>query len=197
MLPDEKIEALHRKYAPSSKVYDLVYTHCRIVWDIAEWCVDHNDLKADKDLLRNACLLHDIGTYALYDAEGTINNHALYPQHAILGAKIVLDEGLDPRVSQAIETHVLMGLTKEEIMNPKRPWPLPARDYVPASLEAELLCYADRFHTKRPVFNSFENFRDKLAADLPLQAKKFEEAVARFGLPDLGSLAETYGHPLQ
>jgi uncharacterized protein len=78
----------------------------------------------------------------------------------MLGAKILLDEGFDPRISQIVETHLLLGLTKDEILHPAgRAWPLPARDYEPQSVEAELLCYADRFHSKGPsVFNSFNVF---------------------------------------
>jgi len=197
MLNDTEIQELHRKYAPNDAVFNLVFTHCRIVCEIAEWCVTQNQLQVDGALLRNACLLHDIGTYVLFNEQGEVINHRMYPQHAIVGAKIVLDEGIDHRVADAIETHVLMGLTKLEIESTSRPWPLPSRDYEPQSIEGELLCYADRFHSKHPVFNQYQTFLANLERELPEQAKKFKQAAHRFGIPDITAMAEAYGHPVK
>lgn len=38
MLTTQQIEELHRKYAPNDKVYELVYGHCQVVNEIAQWC---------------------------------------------------------------------------------------------------------------------------------------------------------------
>jgi uncharacterized protein len=103
MIPtDTTIEQLHKKYAPNAHVFDLVYTHCKIVCEIAEWCVAQKGIAVDIELLRAACLLHDIGTYVLFDAEGHVENQRLYPLHAIIGAKIIADEGFDARIAQAV-----------------------------------------------------------------------------------------------
>ena len=191
------IEQLHHKYAPNDKVYDLVYGHCQIVCEIALWCADNikSDSKVDTDLLQAAALLHDIGTYILFDDDGKVSNERMYPQHAILGAKIVVDEGIDMKISKIIETHVLLGLTKQEIID--TPWVLPARDYEPDTIEGELLCYADRFHSKYPTFNAFDTFLDKLKSNLPLQAAKFEAWSKRFGIPDIELLADKYNQPVR
>lgn len=192
-----EIQALHRKYAPNEAVYDLVFTHCTIVNEIAQWAAHNIDDAVDGDLLRAACLLHDIGTYLLFDENGKVPNQRLYPLHAITGAKIVLDEGLDPCLSKLIETHILMGLTKAEIDDPNTKWILPSRDYLPDSIEAELLCYGDRFHSKHPTFNSYETFLNGLERDLPLQAAKLKQAAERFGVPDVAALAKKYGQPIR
>ncbi len=190
-----EIERLHHKYAPNDIVYDLVYRHCQIVSDIASWCAENSQQKLDMDLLKKACLLHDIGSYAFFDANGQNLNERLYPQHAILGSKILQDEGIDSRLTDIVETHVLLGLTKSEIIN--TPWYLPERDYVPSSIEGELLCYADRFHSKHPTFNSYTTFLNGLKKDLPLQAQKFELWSSRFGIPDIATFALKYGHPIR
>lgn len=191
------IEQLHHKYAPNDKVYDLVYGHCQIVCEIALWCADNirSEHEVDIDLLKSAALLHDIGTYILFDNNGKVSNERMYPQHAILGAKIVADEGIDLRISKIIETHVLLGLTKQEIID--TPWVLPARDYEPDTVEGELLCYADRFHSKHPTFNTYGTFLEKLKSNLPLQAAKFEARSKRFGIPDIESLAVKYNQPVR
>jgi uncharacterized protein len=193
----QEIERLHHKYAPNDKVYNLVYGHCQIVCEIALWCVDNikDETTVDVPLLRAAALLHDIGTYILFDDEGKVANNRMYPQHAILGAKIVADEGIDMRISKIIETHVLLGLTKQEIID--NPWILPARDYEPDTIEGELLCYADRFHSKHPAFNAYDTFLQGLKKSLPLQAAKFEAWSKRFGIPDIDALAKKYNQTVR
>ncbi len=192
MLAISQIVELHHKYAPNDAVYNLVYGHCQVVSEIAQWCVSNlptND-KVDVELLVIAALLHDIGAYVFFDDEGRVANKRLYPLHAMLSAKIIADEGIDKRVAQVVETHLLLGLSKQEII--EKPWPLPARDFIPDSIEAELLCYADRFHSKKPTFNSFDAFLTRLREGMPQQAVKFESWSRRFGIPDIKIFAEKY-----
>jgi uncharacterized protein len=197
MITIQRIEELHRKYAPNDQVYELVYGHCQIVNEIAQWCVGNisGTENVDTELLATAALLHDIGTYILFNEGGRVENKRLYPLHAILSAKIIADEGIDTNVASLVETHILLGLSKQEII--EKPWPLPARDYIPKSIEGELLCYADRFHSKKPTFNAYDNFLARLKEDLPQQAVKFEEWSKRFGLPDIKTLAKKYQQPIR
>ena len=193
----DEIERLHKKYAPNNTVFELVYGHCRIVCEIALWAADNisTDTQVNTDLLQSAALLHDIGTYVFFDDNGKGLNDRLYPQHAILGAKILADEGVDKSITDLIETHILLGLSKHEIV--EKPWPLPARDYLPSTIEGELLCYADRFHSKHPTFNSYDTFLAKLKESLPQQAAKFEAWSKRFGIPDIEALAKKYNQPVR
>jgi uncharacterized protein len=195
MIPDlNQIKAIHQRYAQNDTVFKLVFEHCEIVTRIALDAAERSNEQIDKTLLQAACMLHDIGTYALFDENGRAANHELYPQHAQFGAILIRNEGFSENIAAAVETHVLMGLTKQEVQ--ARPWPLPPRDYEPASIEGELLCYADRFHSKKPQFNSYEMFYKRLNENLPLQAAKFKAAAERFGLPDLEHLARAYNHPI-
>lgn len=197
MITVQHIEALHRKYAPNDKVYELVYGHCQIVNEIALWSAGNigDQEPVDTELLSAAALLHDIGTYVYFTEDGKIGNHRLYPLHAILSAKIITDEGIDARVASLVETHVLLGMSKQEIL--EKSWALPARDYMPTTVEGELLCYADRFHSKKPTFNAYNAFLAGLRKDLPLQAAKFESWSERFGLPDIEALAQKYQQPIR
>ncbi len=74
---------------------------------------------------------------------------------------------------------------------------LPSKDYEPQTIEGRLLCYADRFHSKKPIFNSFDYFYNRLSDNLPNQAKKFKEWSEDFGIPDLDTLAVKYNHPIR
>ena len=196
MIPSKtKIENIHRRYAQSDTVFHLVYEHCQIVAEIAIWCVKEKQLDVNVDILEAGCLLHDIGTYALFDAYGRDNNEHNYKQHAIFGAALALEEGLDIRIADMIRTHVLMGLTKEEIID--NSFGIPQKNYEPTSIEGRLLCYADRFHSKRPVFNAYEPFLNNLSKVLPLQAEKLKKAALEFGIPDIEELARKYNHPIR
>ena len=197
MITAQRIEELHRKYAPNNTVYELVYGHCQVVNEIAQWCAGNvaNDQSVDTELLAAAALLHDIGTYILFDNQGKVANERLYPLHAILSAKIIADEGIDARVASLVETHILLGLSKQEIID--KPWPVPARDYLPTTIEGELLCYADRFHSKKPTFNAYDTFLARLKENLPQQGAKFEQWSKKFGVPDIEALADKYQQPIR
>lgn len=196
MMPSKtQIEKIHRRYAQNDKVFHLIYEHCQIVAEIALWCVKEKQLKVNTDILEAGCLLHDIGTYALFDPNGRDNNEHNYKQHAIFGAALVLEEGLDPRIADIIRTHVLMGLTKKEII--ANNFGMPQKDYEPATIEGRLLCYADRFHSKRPTFNAYEPLIKRLSQDLPYQAAKLKSAAEEFGIPNIEELAKKYNHPIR
>lgn len=195
MIPSkQEILKLHRRYALDEEQFTLVTTHCKVVNEIALWCVSNNDLDVNKEVLEAACLLHDIGTYGfLLTEHDAVRKY--YPQHAILGAKILEEEGVDPRIVEMVRTHVLLGLTKEDIERQR--WALPRHDFTPKTLEARLLCYADRFHSKTPHFNSAEKFLERLSKDLPNQANKFKDWMEEFGVPDVAALAQKYNHPIR
>jgi HD superfamily phosphodiesterase len=63
---DLEIEKLHRKLAPSQVVFDLVYSHSMAVHAIAKQLIDTRHIGVDRNFVLAACLLHDIGAYALY-----------------------------------------------------------------------------------------------------------------------------------
>ncbi|MDB5185112.1 MAG: metal dependent phosphohydrolase [Candidatus Saccharibacteria bacterium] len=196
MIPNaDAIEALHHRYARNEAVFDLVYTHCGIVTEIALWCADRIAAPVDRELLIAGCMLHDIGTYALFDDSGHIENQHTYRQHAVFGAALVAEEGYDPRIVAMIRNHVQMGLSKQEIIDNQLA--LPHNDFQPQTLEERLVCYADRFHTKLPVFSSYETLLATMRERLSEQAVKFEAASKEFGIPDVPALAKKYGHPIR
>ena len=189
------IIALHKKYAENDEAFDLVYTHCTIVAEIAMDAVERNSMVVDSDILYQACMLHDIGTYVLFQPSLHTFKKIGYRLHAPIGAMMLADEGLDEKVVEAVRTHVMMGLSKQEIIDHGDM--LPQIDFTTQSLEAELVCYADRFHSKNPQFNDPDTYLKKLQETYPIQAKKFHDTLERFGCPDISMLAAKYGHPVR
>ncbi|GGV13486.1 hypothetical protein GCM10010182_37660 [Actinomadura cremea] len=186
-LSDEDVRALHAKYAPTQEAFDLVHSHCETVWRIAEHLLARRPLDVDADLVRVGCLLHDIGVYRLYDADGGFD-HAGYIRHGILGHEILADEGLPEPVCRFCSHHTGVGLTREDVR--KQGLPLPVADYLAETVEEELVMYADKFHSKSapPRFVSADEFARHVRRYGDEKVTAFEEMCGRFGVPDLAAV---------
>lgn len=190
----EQIEALHHKYALSDTGFDLVFTHCKVVSDIAAQCIANKDLAVDAELVRVGCLLHDIGVYTLLDKNGKERPDIHYITHGIRGEVILKDEGFPEVIWRFASHHTGVGLTKQDIMSQNLP--LPLTDYMADTEEEELVMYADKFHSKEipPCFNTYDYYRTAVAKFGPQKAQKFEQMTKEFGMPDLAPLIAKYGH---
>jgi uncharacterized protein len=190
---DEQVRALHEKYAPTPEAFEVVHTHCEIVCRIAEQIADRNGLGVDMDLVRAGCLLHDIGVYRLYDAEGRLD-HARYVRHGLLGHRLLTAEGLPEVVCRFCSCHTGVGLTRDDVRRQRLP--LPVADYLAVSGEEVLVMYADKFHSKTepPTFVTAATYTKAVSRYGQDKAALFEKMRATFGEPDLAALASTYGH---
>ncbi len=193
----DDIIALHKKYAPSDIVYDLVFTHCRIVCDIAMQLIDSNDLKVDRELVQAGALLHDIGVYPLFEAEGSLRKGVHYITHGTEGERILKQESVPDAIWRFAAHHTGVGLTKEDVINQKLP--LPMADYLAETDEELLIMYADKFHSKTtpPYFNSYEWYKKDIARFGSDKVAKFEAMAAKFGKPDLGQLSNNYSFEIR
>jgi uncharacterized protein len=191
------IEILHRKYAPSDMVYDLVFTHCQIVCDIAMQLIETGELTVNAELVRVGCMLHDIGVYPLFDAEGELRSGVNYITHGIEGEAILKKEGLPEVIWRYTSHHTGVGLSKENIIQQKLP--LPVADYQAVTDEELLIMYADKFHSKTipPYFNSFAWYQQDIARFGEDKVTKFEQMAQRFGVPGLKQLATKYGYEIR
>lgn len=187
----EEIVALHQKHAPSQAAFDLVFTHCQIVWEIAEQLIKKSNLPIESDLVQTACLLHDIGVYRLYLPNGEIN-HANYIQHGTEGYTLLRQEGFDEVLCRFASCHTGVGLTKREIEEERLP--IPPADYIAETAEEQLVMYADKFHTKTnpPKFMTADTYAEKLKRFGAEKVVTFREFEARFGTPNLSIIAAKY-----
>ncbi len=195
MLSDEAIVALHKKHAPSHEAFQLVYTHCEIIWQIARQLIETSSLRVDTELVKAACLLHDIGVYRLYLPSGEID-HANYVKHGILGYELLKEEGLPEKIRRFASHHTGVGLSREDVVRQRLP--LPPADYLAETPEERLLMYADKFHSKStpPKFLTAAAYEKKVAQFGKGKIEAFRKLQREFGTPDLASLAAKYGHEL-
>jgi uncharacterized protein len=181
---------LHKKYAPSEAAFDVVFTHCTIIWEIAEQLIERSDLAIDADLVKVGCLLHDIGVYRLYLPNGEID-HGNYITHGVRGHEILEQEGFSERVCRIASCHTGVGLTRQNIR--EQGLPLPDRDFVAGSIEERLVMYADKFNSKNPPrFSSYETYREFTKRFGPANEERFAQLGQEFGEPDLTQLAKRY-----
>lgn len=187
---DRRIRELHERYAPTAEAFELVYTHCVIVAEIAGRLAPPG---VHAGLVRAGCLLHDIGVYRLYDAAGRLD-HAGYLRHGLLGHELLRAEGLPEELCRFASRHTGVGLTSADVR--AQGLPLPVADYLAESPEEQLVMYADKFHSKTdpPVFRTADEYARLVRRFGADKAAVFAALRAEFGEPDVSVLAGRYGH---
>ena len=105
----------------------------------------HPELEANETFLWEAAMLHDIGITKVDAPSIYCYGTEPYIRHGILGAEILRAEGL-PLHARVAERHTGTGLTAVEIE--RQNLPLPHQDFVPESIEEQIICFADKFYSK-------------------------------------------------
>ena len=105
----------------------------------------HPELCLDRNFLIEASMLHDIGIIRC-DAPG-IHCYGTEPyiRHGIMGAEMLRAHGLE-RHARVCERHTGAGISMDDIL--AQDLPLPLQDYLPETLEEQVICYADKFYSK-------------------------------------------------
>ncbi|WP_089154176.1 HD domain-containing protein [Micromonospora sp. NBS 11-29] len=195
MPTDEQIRALHEDLAPTADAFRIVWTHCRIVCDIAEGLLDRHGADLDVDLVRAGSLLHDVGVYRLHGPDGRFDREN-YVRHGVLGHALLREAGLPEPIARFCSRHTGVGITREDVRRQRLP--LPVADYTPVTAEEELVMYADKFHSKTtpPTFVSAATYATIVTRFGPHQAARFAALVERLGEPDLRALARGHRQPI-
>ncbi|MDE6158662.1 MAG: phosphohydrolase [Bacteroidaceae bacterium] len=137
---------IDKYYSDNPPLKHILEVHSRLVCEKALACLAaHPEHCLDRDFVEEGAWLHDIGIF--YTNAPAIHCHGTEPYlcHGLLGAKLLRFENL-PRHARVAERHTGAGLTKEQIL--ARNLPLPPRDFLPETLEEQLICYADKFFSK-------------------------------------------------
>lgn len=157
---------IEQYYTPGTDLYNVLLTHSCDVAQRALAIVDaHPELGADRQFVAEAAMLHDIGIVRC-DAPG-ICCHGTEPYicHGIIGAAMLRREGLE-RHARVCERHTGAGLSMADIE--RQHLPLPHRDFLPETIEEQIVCYADKFYSKSHL-------------DRTKTLVQAEKTIARFG----------------
>lgn len=137
---------IDKYYHEENELRRILLVHSRSVADKALKIVDnHPELHLNRQFVEEAAMLHDIGIF-MTDAPGIqcFGSHP-YICHGQLGAELMRKEGYE-RHARICERHTGAGITLEEIE--KQQLPLPHQDFLPETIEEQLICYADKFYSK-------------------------------------------------
>lgn len=133
-------------YPQESKVRDILLTHSECVVRKALQIADkHPELKLDRNFIQEAAMLHDIGIVKC-DAPGIeCFGTEPYIKHGIIGADMLRAAGY-PRHARVCERHTGAGIALQNII--EQHLPLPHQDFLPETMEEQVICYADKFYSK-------------------------------------------------
>ncbi|MBR2416411.1 MAG: HDIG domain-containing protein [Bacteroidaceae bacterium] len=139
-------DIIDRYYPCDNELKRIYLVHARKVAALAlEMAARHPELGMDAKFIEEAAMLHDIGIFLTDAPRIYCFGDKPYICHGYLGAQLLRSIGY-PRHAAVCERHTGTGLTKEQIEH--EGWPLPARDFIPVTLEEQLICFADKFYSK-------------------------------------------------
>ena len=142
----EPIKIIEKFYGVGTEVYQLLIKHSRSVADKAlSIAKSHPEMDLDLDFIEKAAMLHDIGIIFCNAPEIGCHGTFDYVCHGYLGADLLRKEG-HPRHAFVCERHTGTGISLQTIV--EKNLPLPPRDFIPVSLEEQLICFADKFFSK-------------------------------------------------
>lgn len=141
-----------------------VIDHCKAVAEYArEIAINIREngkgdpIHIDVDAVFVGALLHDIGRS---------KTHGI--GHAIAGAGIAMDNGVDDKIVKIIERHIGAGISREEscVLG------LPDKDYMPVTIEEKIVAHADNLISGKEI-----GTMDELISNL--RRKKMDEKTIR------------------
>lgn len=187
---------LHKKYAGTEMLLDLIWTHSNIIAEIALELLDSAQFDTSelpREYVIQACLLHDIGTYLCSGFEWIPNQPPStrpYIQHGVIGAWILQNEGYSPKIIQAAYCHIGVGLSAEDIQS--HALELPQQDFIPHSALQKFITYVSKFHSKTPNFRRNQQIKDSLQSFGHQKVTAFEELEHLYGVPNIDKYEQKY-----
>ena len=174
-------QAIIDQYYGDGELRRILITNSQSVARKALQTVDlHPELRLDRQFILEAAMLHDIGIFRC-DAPG-IQCFGTEPYicHGRIGAELLRAEGF-PRHARVCERHTGAGLTCQEIV--AQGLPLPPEDFLPETIEEQLICYADKFFSKTRLDRekTIEQAEHSLAKFGPEGVERFRRWAALFG----------------
>jgi uncharacterized protein len=169
------IDIIHEIYDWKSPSYKILMVHSAAVAQKALAIARRvSHMNPDYGFIEEAAMLHDIGIF-LTDAP-SIGCTGEYPYvcHGYLGRNLLEKRG-STKHALVCERHVGVGLTADEIRS--RNLPIPVRDMVPVSLEEQIICYADKFFSKKNSSNGKQLRMDEVIGSIE---KYGQDKVVKF-----------------
>ena len=133
-------------YPEDNELKNIYMVHAVKVAELAlEMARRHPELNIDMQFVEEASMLHDLGIFLTDAPRIYCYGSEPYLCHGYLGAELLRARGYE-RHARVCERHTGTGLTKEQVV--ANGWKLPVKDFVPETIEEQLVCFADKFYSK-------------------------------------------------
>lgn len=143
----DPLKIIQKYYDKNSKAYHILVKHSEAVTkkalEVAEKAKRFNP---DLEFIKEASMLHDIGIFLTNAPKIECFGDSPYVCHGVLGREL-LEKEVFPKHALVCERHVGVGISTEDIKNENLPFP--KRDMLPISIEEEIICFADKFFSKK------------------------------------------------
>lgn len=154
----------------------ILLEHSHAVADLARELNENLALGLDPNMVETAAMLHDIGIIATHAPGIGCYGHEPYIRHGIIGADMLRGKGAPEWAAKVAERHTGSGLTADEIHVGQLPLPTDRVLYPVTCLE-RLICYADKFFSKKPGLLTKRKNIDQVMAEIGSHG---DESLARF-----------------
>ena len=176
---------INRYFEPGSTAFDILIEHSSMVMAKALAVADNvRHLSPDMTFIKEAAMLHDIGILFVNEPELGCHGDNPYICHGYLGRELLEREGL-PLHALVCERHIGVGISIADIE--AHNLLLPRRDMNPLSLEEKIICYADKFYSKRIGWLRHEKSTDQAREELEKfgteKLEVFDQMHRLFSLP--------------
>lgn len=176
---------LYHFYPDDTPLRRVLLKHSEQVRNKALDILKNSSLSLDPELVSAGALLHDVGILRCHAPSIFCTGTEPYIAHGTIGGTMLRTYGkehdLDLEVFARIcERHTGAGLTAEEIR--EQGLPLPAKDFLPETLEEKLICFADKFYSKSGSMEEKppEKVRRSLEKFGPATLARFDEMQKLF-----------------
>jgi uncharacterized protein len=162
--PLEPLAVIREFYRPGSRAYEILLHHSRLVSAKAlEVAARAAHLKPDRNFIREAALLHDIGIFLTDTPELGCRGRYPYICHGYLGRELLEKKRL-MKHALVSERHVGIGLSIKDIRQQRLP--LPERNMCPVSIEEQIICYSDKFFSKNDLMSTRERSLEEIVENI-------------------------------
>lgn len=166
-------EVIDHYYPNENELKNIYMIHAVKVTEMAlEMARKHPELNIDLQFVEEAAMLHDLGIFLTDAPRIYCYGKESYLCHGYLGAELLRGLGFE-RHARVCERHTGTGLTKELILD--NGWNLPVKDFVPETVEEQLICFADKFYSKTKFLETARTFEQVVES----MAKISDESVSK------------------
>lgn len=177
-------QSLVDSYYGASEAKEILIGHSRAVAEFAQEINVRKQLNLDPEEVEFAAMLHDIGILRTHAPSIRCFGNEPYICHGSLGADMLREAGAPEWSARVAERHTGAGLTPDDIERQGLTLP-PGRIYLPETLLEKLICYADKFYSKRPGGLSSRKSLEKVRLEMLRHGddtlKRFDTLHALFG----------------